>query len=164
MKLPCKTINLDLLYALCLLLAIFTAYQPAWNGTSIWDDELNLTSRELRSIDGLAQIWTRFGATLQYYPVTHTVWWTAHNIWGDTPLGYHLLNILLHFLSAVLLVIILRRLGIKGAWFAGGIFALHPVMVESVAWMTQLKNTLSGVFFLGATSAYLVYSDGGKRR
>ncbi|MGA2508399.1 MAG: tetratricopeptide repeat protein, partial [Chitinispirillaceae bacterium] len=83
---------------------------------------------------------------------------------GDSTLGYHLLNILLHVFSALILVRILRKLGIRGSWFAAAIFALHPVMVESVAWISELKNTLSGVFFLSTALAYLTYTETGKRR
>jgi tetratricopeptide (TPR) repeat protein len=154
----------DWILGLILLVGTLQAYQPAWNGTPIWDDELNITSPGLRSVGGLAQIWTRLGATQQYYPLVHSVWWAAFHAWGDSPLGYHLLNILLHVFSALLLVMILRRLGIRGAWLAGGIFALHPVMVESVAWITELKNTLSGVFFLGTALAYVTCIESGKRR
>jgi tetratricopeptide (TPR) repeat protein len=154
----------DWILGLILLVATLQAYQPAWNGTPIWDDELNITSPALRSVGGLAQIWTRLGATQQYYPLVHSVWWAAYHVWGDSPLGYHLLNILLHVFSALLLVMILRRLGIRGAWLAGGIFALHPVMVESVAWITELKNTLSGVFFLGTALAYMTCIESGKQR
>ncbi|MGA2507112.1 MAG: tetratricopeptide repeat protein [Chitinispirillaceae bacterium] len=154
----------DWIFGLILFVITLSAYQPVWNGTPIWDDELNMTSPGLRSLGGLAQIWTRFGATQQYYPLVHSVWWAAYHVWGDSPSGYHLLNILLHVLSALLLVRILRKLGVRGAWLAGGIFALHPVMVESVAWITELKNTLSGIFFLGAALAYLTFTDGRKRQ
>ncbi|MBN1127502.1 MAG: tetratricopeptide repeat protein [Chitinispirillaceae bacterium] len=151
---------------LLLLAVTLAAYQPAWNGKLLWDDDINITMRELRSPDGLARIWTHPGATQQYYPLVHTVFWLEYHLWGASTLGYHLLNILLHVFSALLLVTILRRLGmpVEAAWLAGGIFALHPVMVESVAWITQLKNTLSGFFFMSAALAYLTYTEAVKRR
>jgi tetratricopeptide (TPR) repeat protein len=86
------------------------------------------------------------------------------NFWGNSTSGFHLLNILLHVFSALMLVRILRKLGIRGSWLAAAIFALHPVQVESVAWITELKNCLSGVFFLSAALAYLNYTEAGKRR
>ena len=87
--------------------------------------------------------------------MTFTAFWVQHRLWGDATLGYHLVNILLHCLSALLFLSILRRLEVPGAWLAAAIFALHPVHVESVAWMTQLKNTLSGVFYLSSVLTYL---------
>jgi tetratricopeptide (TPR) repeat protein len=149
------SLNLDWIWGLLLLAATLLAYEPAWNGQPVWDDDVHMTRPELRSASGLVRIWTDLSATPQYYPLMHTVFWLEHRVFGDAPLGYHTVNILLHFFSAILLVVILRGLGIPGAWLAGGIFALHPVMVESVAWITELKNTLSGVFFLGAGLAYL---------
>ena len=101
---------------------------------------------------------------VQYFPLVHTVFWVESHFWGDSTFGYHLLNILLHVFSALILVRILRKLSIRGAWLAAAIFALHPVMVESVAWITELKNCLSGVFFLSAALAYLTYTETGKRR
>jgi tetratricopeptide (TPR) repeat protein len=121
----------------------------------LWDDDRHVTSAELRSVEGLGRIWFDLGATQQYYPVTHSVFWIEHRLWGDATLGYHLLNILLHVLSSVLLLLALRRLEVPGAALAAVVFALHPVHVESVAWITELKNTLSGVFFLGSALAYL---------
>ena len=152
--------NRDLVWGLLLVAATFLAYQPAWNGQPVWDDDLNLTKSELWSAAGLVHIWTQPGAMPQYYPLVYTVFWMEYHLWGASTLGYHLLNILLHVFSALLLVKIFRRLGIPGAWLAGGIFALHPVMVESVAWMTELKNTLSGVFFLAAALGYLKFDSG----
>jgi Flp pilus assembly protein TadD len=151
--------NRDWVWGLLLVAATFLAYQPAWNGQPVWDDDLNLTKSELWSAAGLERIWTQPGAMPQYYPLVYTVFWMEYHLWGASTLGYHVLNILLHIFSALLLVRILRRLGIPGAWLAGGIFALHPVMVESVAWITELKNTLSGVFFLAAALAYLKFGD-----
>jgi tetratricopeptide (TPR) repeat protein len=147
--------NLALTFGL--LIAVLYAYRPAWNGQPVWDDDAHMAKPELRSAAGLMRIWIQPGAIPQYYPLTHTVFWAEHRLFGDATPGYHVFNILLHFFSALLLVMILRRLGVPGAWIAGGIFAFHPVMVESVAWITELKNTLSGVFFLGAGLAYLTF-------
>ncbi|HZR79211.1 MAG TPA: hypothetical protein VFA58_08380, partial [Chthoniobacterales bacterium] len=134
------------LFALILIAATALAYLPAWNGKPVWDDQAHLTAPYLRSAEGLLAIWTRPGATQQYYPLVHSVFWIEQKLWGDSVLGYHLVNILLHALGAILLFRILQRLNIPGAWLAAGFFALHPVQVESVAWISELKNTLSGVF------------------
>jgi protein O-mannosyl-transferase len=147
----------DWLLTLLLVILTMTAYLPAWNGTPIWDDDAHLTKPELRPLQGLARIWTQPGATQQYYPLVHTLFWVEHRIWGDWPVGYHLLSILLHSASALLLVRILRRLDIPGAWLAGAIFALHPIQVESVAWISELKNMLSGVFYFGSVLSYLKF-------
>ena len=158
---PASLYSLKQNLILGLLLLVFTlaVYQPALNGKQLWDDDAHITKTELRSPGGLARIWTELGATQQYYPLMHSVFWLEYQLWGDSTLGYHVVNILLHFISALLLMCILRRLKIPGAWFAGAIFALHPVQVESVAWITELKNTLSGVFCLSAVLAYLKYDQ-----
>jgi tetratricopeptide (TPR) repeat protein len=143
----------------CLLAVTLFAYQPAWHGTLLWDDAQHLTPAHLRPVSGLSQIWFTVGTTQQYYPVTHSAFWLQHRLWGDTTLGYHLVNILLHACSAGLLLLILRRLAIPGAAFAAFLFALHPVHAESVAWITELKNTLSGVFYFSAALAYLRFDD-----
>ena len=85
----------DWLLTLLLVIVTMLAYLPAWNGTPIWDDDAHLTKQELRSLEGLARIWTQPGATQQYYPLVHTLFWVEHQLWGDWPAGYHLLNILL---------------------------------------------------------------------
>jgi len=147
-----------------LLAATLLAYQPSWRGGLLWDDNAHITAPSLRSGAGLWRIWSDISATQQYYPVTHSAFWLMSMLWGDRTAGYHLANILLHALSAFLLVLILRRLSIPGAYFAGMIFALHPVFVESVAWISELKNTLSGVLCLAAALAYLEFDSGRKRR
>ncbi len=140
---------------LLLLVATIMAYQPAWHGKPIWDDDAHLTPPELRSFQGLVRIWIEPGATQQYYPLIYSLFWVEHKLWGDATTGYHLLNILLHAFSALLLWRILRQLELPGAYWAAAVFALHPVCVESVAWISEIKNTLSGVFYLSAALVYL---------
>jgi tetratricopeptide (TPR) repeat protein len=152
------TARVALLFA-ALLLATLAVYQPAWHGGFLWDDDAHVTEAALRSWDGLRRIWFDLGATQQYYPLTHSTFWLMHRLWGDGITGYHLVNILLHALSACLVAVILWRLEVPGAVLAAAIFALHPVHVESVAWITELKNTLSGALYLGATLAYLRFDE-----
>jgi tetratricopeptide (TPR) repeat protein len=152
---PCRWTWRDGMFAVALLVAVFAAYRPAWNGRFIWDDDAHVTRPALRSLHGLGQIWFEVGATQQYYPVLHSAFWLEYRMFADGPTGYHFVNFALHTLNATLVALLVRRLGLRGAWLAAGIFALHPIMVESVAWITELKNTLSGAFYLGAALAYL---------
>ena len=138
-----------------LLCATFVAHLPALRGSLLWDDNMHVTRADLRSLHGLWRIWFDLGATQQYYPLLHSAFWLEHCIWGDATLGYHLTNVALHAASACLVVMIVRRLKLPGAWLAGFIFALHPVCVEAVAWISEQKTTLSGVFYLAAALAYL---------
>ena len=147
-----------------LVIVTLIAYYPAWHGAPVWDDDAHLTRVDLRSLTGLWRIWFDVGATQQYYPVAHSAFWLFHALWGDDTLGYHLVNIVLHATSAYLVAVILRRLAIPGAALAALIFALHPVHVESVAWITELKNTLSGVCYLGAVLTYLRFDSTRERR
>jgi tetratricopeptide (TPR) repeat protein len=144
------------LLALALAGFTFLAYQPVWHAGFIWDDDYNVANNmALRSFDGLRRIWFELGATPQYYPLTHTSFWMEYRLWGLSPLGYHLVNVGLHALNSILVWLVLRELGVKGAALAAAIFALHPVHVESVAWITERKNVLSGFFYLSALLAYL---------
>ncbi|MBI5724063.1 MAG: glycosyltransferase family 39 protein [Planctomycetes bacterium] len=143
------------------LLAAVTvaAYLPAMGCGFIWDDDDYVTANTtLRDLDGLKRIWTQPDSLPQWYPAVHTTFWVEHHLWGFDPFGYHLVNVLLHCFSSLLLWAILRRLEIPGAYLAAAIFALHPVHVESVAWITERKNVLSGLFYLGAALAYLKFS------
>ena len=154
----------DWFFSLLIVTGTILAYVPAWDGARIWDDEKHLTSPALQSLTGLYRIWMRPGITPQYYPVTYTAFWIAHRLWGDATPGYHLLNIFLHAFAALILFRILRRLEVPGAPLAAALFALHPVQVESVAWMSELKNTLSGLFCLGAAFCYFEFRFREKRR
>jgi tetratricopeptide (TPR) repeat protein len=139
---------------LALVLLVVAAYLPALRGQFIWDDDYHVVkSAPLRSLAGLWRIWFEPGATQQYYPLTHSSFWLDYHLWGLRPAAYHAENILLHALGAVLVWRLLRRLEVSGAWLGAALFALHPVCVESVAWITERKNTLSGVCFLGAMLA-----------
>jgi protein O-mannosyl-transferase len=149
----------DWLFALALLFITFLVYAPAWNGQPIWDDEVHLTRPELRSVNGLARIWTEPSVAPQYYPLLHTLFWVEDKFWDGSVLPYHLVTIFCHALLAILLLLILRRLGVPGAWLAAFVFAFHPVHVESVAWFSEIKNTLSGVFGAAALLAYLRYDQ-----
>lgn len=152
----------DWLFWLLLAAVTMLAYRPAWNGQQLWDDDQHMIRPELYPVSGLVRIWTEPRAIRQYYPVLGTVFWIENKFWGTAPMPHHLVNILMHTLVALLLFRILRRLEIPGARLAAILFALHPVQVESVAWNTELKNTLSGLFCLGATLIYLKFDQ--KRR
>ena len=121
----------DWLFGLILIVASAFCYQPAWRGKLIWDDDLDLKNAQSSS---LVQIWTRPQTTQQYHPLVNTVFWIEDKLWGDSMFGHHLLNILLHACSALLLFKILERLGIPGAWLSASVFALHPVQVRITTW------------------------------
>jgi Tfp pilus assembly protein PilF len=133
-------------------------YAPALDGGFLWDDDAHVTKPELRTAAGLARIWTDPTATQQYYPLTHSVFWLQSRGFGEDPIGYHVVNVVLHALSAWLAWLILSRLSVPGALLSATVFLVHPVNVESVAWITELKNSLSGVFYLAAALAYLEFA------
>jgi tetratricopeptide (TPR) repeat protein len=135
------------LWALLLFAFVFVAYLQVLHAGFIWDDESHLT-RNPAVIGplGLKEIWTTTQAV--YYPLVLTTFWALHKLVGLNPLPYHLLNVLLHAGSAILLWRVLRLLRIRGAWLGAALWALHPVMVQSVAWITELKNTQSCLFYL----------------
>ncbi len=149
--------------ALLIVALTFIAYLPALRGDFIWDDDAHVTRPELRTAHGLYRIWFDVGATQQYYPLLHSAFWFQHKLWGDSPVGYHFVNIALHAIAAVLVMRILNDLlsakgvswAMSAAFLTAAVFALHPVHVESVAWITELKNTLSAVFYLSAMGCYL---------
>jgi protein O-mannosyl-transferase len=149
----------DAVLALLVMVALVMVYWPALHGDFVWDDDTHISANQtLRSAKGLWQIWFQPGATCQYYPLSFTGFWLGYHLWGLNPLGYHLVTVVLHGMVSVLLWQVLKRLEVRGAWLAGAIFALHPVNVMSVAWMTELKNTLSGALVLGAAWAYLRFA------
>jgi protein O-mannosyl-transferase len=150
--------------ALLLLALTVAAYLPALRGGFIWDDSDYVTQNlNLRDAAGLGRIWTNPTSDWQYYPLVFTTFWAEYHAWGLNPLGYHLDNVILQAIAALLLWRLLVRLGLAepAAWLAAAIFAIHPVQVESVAWVSERKNVLCGVFFF---AALLVYFNGDAQR
>jgi protein O-mannosyl-transferase len=137
----------DWIWGLILILAVLLTYAPVWQAGFIWDDDAHLTANPcIVGPLGLKEIWTTSAADI--CPLTITTFWMEHALWGLGPLPYHLVNVLLQGACAVLLWRVLRSLRVQGAWLGAALWALHPVAVESVAWITEMKNTESGLFFL----------------
>ncbi len=185
-------ISRDRTLAACALVfcATIIAYFPALTGSFLWNDSDYVTQPALRSLHGLWRIWFDVGATEQYYPLLHSAFWIEHRLWGDATLGYHLVNVLLHATSACLFGLLVERLVPKPLdrnapqsgslapvtpkpseggttrytlpLLAALIFALHPVCVESVAWISEEKNTLSTVLYLAAALNFLKWRSSGK--
>jgi tetratricopeptide (TPR) repeat protein len=153
-----------LLPSLALAALTLLAFAPALGGQYIWDDDDYVHANpNLRNDAGLADIWFHPTYNPQYYPLVFTTFWLEWRMWGDRPAGYHAVNVLLHAASAILLWRLLRRLEVPGAYLAAAVFAVHPITVESVAWITERKNALSLVFYLLAAGAYLRFAQLGPR-
>src|SRR5437667_7298967 len=150
----------DWLSAFLLIALVFVSYARVLNAGFIWDDESHLTQNPcVVGPLGLKDIWTTTRAV--YYPLVLTTFWTLHKFVGLSPSPYHILNVLMHAGSAVLLWRVLRELGVRGAWLGAALWGLHPVMVQSVAWVTELKNTQSCLFYLLSILCFLkVDSEG----
>jgi protein O-mannosyl-transferase len=141
-----------------LIVVVMTLYSRSMHYGYNWDDADNVThNAAIKTTEGLINIWIKPGTTYQYYPIVFTSFWAEYNILGLNPHFSHFINALLHGLNSLLLWLILRRLSMPGAWTAALIFALHPVHVESVAWITERKNVLSGFFYLSSILTYLYF-------
>ncbi len=146
----------------CLVAALAWIYGPALHGGRLWDDAPQIfQNQELRAPAGLAAAWVA-PAGPDYLPVLATVEWLQWHAWGDHVAGYHAVSVLLHLASALLLWRLLARLGVDGAEWAGLLFAVHPLAVESVAWMAELKNTLSLPWLLLSFLAYVDFDEHGR--
>jgi len=141
-------------FGVALLVLTLAAYGPALRAGFIWDDDHHVTAnRCIVGPLGFRAIWTTSSAV--YYPLVLTSFWIEHAIWGLNPFFFHLVNILMHGMNAVILWRVLLRLEVPGAWFGAALWALHPVQVESVAWVTELKNAQSCLFYLLAILFFL---------
>src|SRR5437762_782302 len=158
----CRSIqSRNWLWGVLLIALVLVAYARVFNAGFIWDDESHLTQNPcIVGPLGLKEVWTTTRAV--YYPLVLTTFWALHKVVGLTPWPYHFLNVLLQAGSAVLFWQALRQLSIRGAWLGAALWALHPVMVQSVAWVTELKNTQSCLFYLLSIFCFLKW-DGARR-
>ncbi len=148
-----------------LFLLAVVPFFPALFGEYTWDDDQWLVNNAaVHAWNGLQIIWDPWRQNLQYYPVTFSVLWGEHKLWGLVPAGYHAVNMVLHGGGAVVLWLSLRRLGLKGAWLAALVWAVHPVQADSVAWVAEIKNTLSGVLYFFAGWCYLKFEGVGEEK
>lgn len=157
----------DVLGVLLLAAVVAVAYFPATLAGFVWDDAVLLKARPVRIWDGLRQIWFEPRSMEKYeghyWPVLYTLFWLEHKIWGFAPLGYHIMNLVLHAAASILLWRLLSYLAVPGAFFAALLFAVHPQHVESVAWVIGRKDILAALFFFGATFCYWRFVDHGRR-
>ena len=151
----------DWFWALLLSALVFIAYNQVFRAGFIWDDESHLTRNPcVIGPLGFKEIWT--SAQAVYYPLVLTTFWALHKSVGLSPLSYHALNVLLHAASAILLWRVLKLVQVRGAWLGAALWALHPVMVQSVAWVTELKNTQSCLFYLLSIFFFLKWEKQGE--
>ena len=153
----------DVLAFVALGLLVVVSYLPAmlWGGF-VWDDRIITNSDPVREVSGLWQIWfspRAIGAEGHYWPLVYTTFWLEHKLWGFAPAGYHIVNVLLHWVNTLLLWHLLRRLVVPGAWTVAAAFAVHPLHVESVAWVIERKDVLSGLFYLVAVLAWMRFVE-----
>jgi tetratricopeptide (TPR) repeat protein len=154
-----------LIFAVVLAAVTILAYRPAWHGDFLWDDDAYIINNDLLTApDGWQRIWFSLDSPSQYFPLTYSIFRIEHALWGLNTTGYHWVNLLLHVANALLVWAVLARLKIPGAWLAAAIFALHPVQVESVAWITERKNVLMAFFFLLTLLTWIAFLDERTRR
>ena len=143
------------------LLAV-VVYLPACFGGFVSDDWIFVTEPLIRRLDGIVSIWlspSAIGREDHYWPVVYTSFWLEHKLWGFNPVGYHAVNVALHALNSLLVWRLLCRLAVPGAWLIAAVFAVHPVHVESVAWIIERKDLLSTLLSLGAVHVWLRFGE-----
>ena len=153
----------DTLAFLALGVLVVVCYLPAmlWGGF-VWDDRIITNAEPVREVSGLWQIWfspSAIGEEGHYWPLVYTTFWLEHKLWGFDPTGYHVVNVLLHLANTLLLWHLLRRLAVPGAWMVAAVFAVHPLHVESVAWVIERKDLLSGLFYLAAVLTWVRFME-----
>ena len=147
---------------LAFLVAIFVFYFPALSGEFIWDDVIFFAEETIHDWSGLWDIWftpSEIAKEGHYWPVTYTTFWLDHKLFGLNPIGYHIVNCLLYFINVVLIWRLLLKLEVPGAWAISMIFTVHPLHVESVAWLIERKDLLSALFYLSAVHAWLRFRE-----
>ena len=138
------------------------SYGPAFFAGFVWDDRVFAQALAVRDLDGLGRIWfspSEIKDEGHYWPVVYTTFWLEHKLWGFAPAGYHIVNVLLHLANTLLLWRLAGRLAVPGAWAIAAVFAVHPLHVESVAWVIERKDLLSGLFYLAAFLAWVRFAE-----
>ncbi len=154
-ELPSRRRALTAVAVLLLIGAAFVIYQPCFKGGLILDDDIYFTATGLLPApNGLQRIWFSREQP-EYYPINYTVLWLQWRLWGLNTAGYHVVNVLLHISVALLLWRLLQRLSIPGAYLAALLFTVHPVNVESVAWIFQIRGLLAMAFAILSILCYL---------
>ena len=139
-----------------LAVLVVVSYFPALQGGFVWDDVIFAEAPVIHSPGGLRSIWfapAEIENENHYWPLVYSTFWLEHKLWGLQPAGYHAVNIFLHLLNCLLLWRLLLRLQVPGALLIAAVFAVHPLHVESVAWIIERKDLLSALFYLGAVLA-----------
>ena len=148
--------------AATLALLVAACYFPSLSGGFVWDDVIFSEEPVIRRWSGLWSIWfspADIRNEGHYWPIVYTTFWLEHKLWGLAPFGYHAVNVLLHAVNTLLVWRLLRRLDVPGAWAVAAVFAVHPVHVESVAWIIERKDLLSGLFYLSAVLAWIRFTE-----
>ena len=153
----------NVLTLLALGLLVIVPYLPAmlWGGF-VWDDGTYIVEAEfVRALSGLWQLWFSPAEHVEnhYWPLVYTTFWLEHKLWGFNPTGYHIVNVLIYLASTLLVWHLMRRLAMSGAWMVAAVFAVHPLHVESVAWVIERKDLLSGLFYLAAVLAWMRFVE-----
>ncbi|MGZ4972008.1 MAG: tetratricopeptide repeat protein, partial [Limisphaerales bacterium] len=147
--------------AVVIFVAVIVAFWPALSGAFIWDDDAMLTGNPL--IRGPLRAYWFTTQPVDYFPLTYTSLWLEWRLWGLNPTGYHVTNVVLHALSCIILWRAFVRLNFPSAWLAAFLFALHPVTVESVAWIAERKNVLAMFFYSLTVWSFIRFAQSGKR-
>ena len=157
----------DTLALVVLSLLVVVSYLPAmlWGGF-VWDDSILIDAKPVQDVSGLWQIWFSPSAIEgegHYWPLVYTTFWLEHKLWGFNPTGYHIVNVLLHLANTLLVWHLMRRLSVPGAWVVAAVFAVHPLHVESVAWVIERKDVLSGLFYLASALVWIRFVEQPRR-
>ena len=153
----------ETLAALALAALAVGCYLPALTAGFVWDDEAFTDAAAVREWSGLWRIWSSPRTAIEneghYWPLVYTSFWLEHKLWGFAPAGYHAVNVVLHAANTLLVRRLAERLAVPGAWLVAAVFAVHPLHVESVAWIIERKDLLSGLCYLAAFLAWLRFTD-----
>ena len=152
----------ETLAALALAALAIGCYLPTLSAGFVWDDRIFARALAVRDWDGLWRLWfspAEIEDEGHYWPLVYTSFWLEHKLWGFAPAGFHAVNILLHAANTLLVRRLAERLAVPGAWLVAAVFAVHPLHVESVAWIIERKDLLSGLCYLAAFLAWLRFAD-----